>query len=81
MHPVYYCNREIILAEEKYMNYELEILAIVKALKKFWVYLLGIPFKVIIDCHIFMVTINKKDLCAIGFTFGRVQLYNRTSAG
>jgi len=45
------------------MSYELEMLAIVKILKKFRVYLLGIPFKIITDCCAFMVIMNKKDLC------------------
>jgi len=46
MHLVYYCGKTS--AEKKYTSYELEVLAIVKALKRFQVYLLGIPFKIII---------------------------------
>jgi hypothetical protein len=42
MHSVYYCNRKTTSTEEKYTSYELEILAIIKALKKFQVYLLEI---------------------------------------
>jgi len=60
MHPVYYCRKAS--AEKKYTSYELEVLAIVKALKRFQVYLLGIPFKIITDCCAFMATMNKKDL-------------------
>jgi len=51
------------LAEEKYTSYELEILAIIKALKKFRVYLLGNPFKIVTDCKAFTLTMKKKDLC------------------
>lgn len=45
------------------MSYELEVLAIVKALVKFRVYLLGIPFKIITDCRAFALTMHKRDLC------------------
>jgi len=63
MHPVYYCSGKTTPAEEKYTSYELEVSAIVKALKKFRVYLLGIPFKIVTDCRAFAVTMNKEDLC------------------
>jgi hypothetical protein len=58
-----------------YTSYELEALAVVKARKKFQLYLLGIPFKVIINYRAFMAIMNKKNLyarSAIGFTSGRV---------
>ena len=35
-HPVFYANRKTTPAEEKYSSYELEVLAITKALKKLW---------------------------------------------
>lgn len=63
MHPVYYSSDKTTPAEERYTSYELEVLAIVKALKKFRIYLLGIPFKIVTDCRAFMATMNKKDLC------------------
>ena len=62
-HPVYYSSGKISPAEEKYTSYELEVLAIAKALKKFRVYLLGIPFKIITRCRAFALTMRKKDLC------------------
>jgi hypothetical protein len=62
-HPVYYSSGKTTPAEAKYTSYELEVLAIVKALGKFRVYLLGIPFKIITDCRAFALTMNKKDLC------------------
>ena len=63
MHPVYYFSRKTNDAQKKYTSYELEMLAVVEALKKFRVYLLGISFKIYTDCAAFAVTMNKKDLC------------------
>ena len=62
-HPIYYSSGKTLPAEEKYTSYELEALAIVKTLKKFRVYLLGIPFKIITDCRAFALTMRKKNLC------------------
>jgi len=62
-HPVYYYSDKTTPVEEKYTSYQLEVLAIIKALKKFRVYLLGIPFKIVTDCHAFVATMNKKELC------------------
>jgi len=61
-HPIYYSSGKTSPAERRYTSYELEVLAIVKALIKFRVYLLGISFKIITDCRAFALTI-KKDLC------------------
>lgn len=63
LHPVYFSSGKTTPAEEKYSSYELEVLAIVKALKKFRIYLLAIPFKIVTDCRAFTLTMNKKDLC------------------
>ena len=62
-HPVYYSSEKTLPAEEKYTSYELEVLAIAKALKKFRVYLLGIPFKIVTDRQMFVLTMRKKYLC------------------
>ncbi|CAK9801710.1 Transposon Ty3-I Gag-Pol polyprotein [Anthophora plagiata] len=62
-HLVYYSSGKTTPAEEKYTSYELEVLAIVKALKKFRVYLLGISFRIITDCRAFVLMMRKKDLC------------------
>jgi hypothetical protein len=62
-HPVYYASGKTTVAEEKYSSYELEVLAIVKAIRKFRVYLLGISFRIVTDCHAFTMTMGKKDLC------------------
>jgi len=60
LHPIYYTSGTTSTTEKKYTSYELEVLAIVKSLKKFRVYLLGIPFKIITDCQAFSLTIKKK---------------------
>lgn len=62
-HPVYYASGTTTPAEKKYASYDLEVLAIVKALKKFRSYLLGIPFTIVTDCRAFTQSMNKKDLC------------------
>ncbi|GAB1860148.1 RNA-directed DNA polymerase [Camponotus japonicus] len=62
-HPVYYSSGKTTPAESKYASYEPEVLAIIKALKKFRVYLLGIAFTIVTDCRAFALTMNKKDLC------------------
>ncbi|GFV95870.1 retrovirus-related Pol polyprotein from transposon 17.6 [Trichonephila clavipes] len=49
-------------AEEKYYSHELEVLAIINALKKFRVYLLGQHFKIVTDSSAFQITMQKKDL-------------------
>lgn len=60
LHPVYYASGKTIPAEEKYPSYKLEVLAIVKALKRFRTYLLGIKFKIITDCRAFAQTMSKR---------------------
>ncbi|GFX91034.1 hypothetical protein TNCV_5106641 [Trichonephila clavipes] len=60
LHPVQYMSQKTTQAEEKYSRYELEVLAVVNALKKFRTYLLGNPFKIITDCSAFQKTMDKK---------------------
>ncbi|GFV97453.1 hypothetical protein TNCV_2039611 [Trichonephila clavipes] len=60
LHPVYYMSKKTNTAEEKYDSYELEVLAIINALKKFRVYLLGQHFKIVTDCSAFQKTMQKK---------------------
>ena len=62
-HPVYYYSGKTTPAESKYASYELEVLAVIKALKRFRVYLLGITFSIVTDCRAFALTMSKKDLC------------------
>ncbi|GFW78535.1 retrovirus-related Pol polyprotein from transposon 17.6 [Trichonephila clavipes] len=63
-HPIYYFSRKTTVQQEKYSSYELEVLAIIEALKKFRSYLLGTKFKIITDCDAFQKTMHKKDLPA-----------------
>ncbi|GFY00394.1 hypothetical protein TNCV_1664331 [Trichonephila clavipes] len=62
LHPVYYMSKKTNTAEEKYDSYELEVLAIINALKKFRVYLLGQHFKIVTDCSAFQKTMQKEEL-------------------
>ncbi|GFY43669.1 transposon Tf2-8 polyprotein [Trichonephila inaurata madagascariensis] len=62
LHPVYYMSKKTNTAEVKYDSYELGVLAIINALNKFRVYLLGQHFKIVTDCSAFQKTIYKKDL-------------------
>lgn len=63
LHPIYYASWKTVGAEERYSSYELEVLAVIRALRKFRVYLLGIPFRIITDCKAFTQTMAKKDAC------------------
>lgn len=49
-------------AERRYHSYELETLAVVKALQHFRHYLIGLQFKVVTDCNALKSTERKKDL-------------------
>lgn len=62
VHPIYYYSKKTTPAEEKYTSYELEVLAVISAVKKFRIYLLGNKFKIITDCAAFQKTMQKKDL-------------------
>ncbi|UYV81297.1 SNRNP200 [Cordylochernes scorpioides] len=62
MHPVHYMSKKTNEAQQKYSSYELEVLEVVEAVKKFRIYLLGIKFKILTDCSAFTMTLKKKDL-------------------
>lgn len=49
-------------SESKYHSYELETLAVVRALQHFRPYLIGVNFKIITDCNALKATERKKDL-------------------
>lgn len=61
-HPVYYLSYKTTEAEKKWCSYELEIFAIIKAIKKFRVYLLEIKFKIVTDCQAIQRTLFKGNL-------------------
>ncbi|GFT85706.1 transposon Tf2-9 polyprotein [Trichonephila clavipes] len=48
--------------ERKYTSFELEVLAVVEALKKFRINVLGTSFKIITDCDALIKTLSKKEL-------------------
>ncbi|GBO35953.1 Retrovirus-related Pol polyprotein from transposon 297 [Araneus ventricosus] len=62
LHPTFYMSKKTTDAEKKYSSYELEALAVIEAVKKFRVYLLGIPFKIVTDCAALEKTMPKKRL-------------------
>jgi ribonuclease HI len=62
MYPIQYMSKKTTPQQEKYHSYELEVLAIIEALKKFRNYLLGTKFKIITDCDAFQKTMHKNDL-------------------
>uniref|UniRef100_A0A2S2QSP7 Retrotransposable element Tf2 protein type 2 n=1 Tax=Sipha flava TaxID=143950 RepID=A0A2S2QSP7_9HEMI len=61
LHPICYMSKKTSEAQQKFHSYELEVLAIVEALKKFRVYLLGLRFKIVTDCAAFTKTLEKRN--------------------
>lgn len=61
-HPTAYYSRKTTEDEARYHSYELEALAIVCALERFRVYLIGIPFVIRTDCNSLKLLENKRDL-------------------
>lgn len=59
-HPVAWFSKCTTPAESKYHSFELETLAIVYALKRFRMFLEGIPFTIVTDCNSLTLTLNKK---------------------
>lgn len=59
---VAYFSRRTQGAESKYHSYDLETLAVVKALQHFRHYLIGLEFTVVTDCNALKLTQHKKDL-------------------
>ncbi|GJQ78594.1 hypothetical protein Trydic_g11704 [Trypoxylus dichotomus] len=59
---VLYFSKTTTPQEQAYHSYELETLAIVEAVKRFRVYLLGVHFRVITDCSAVRATMTKRDL-------------------
>lgn len=61
-HPTAYFSKSTSDAESRYHSFELETLAIIYALRRFRVYLEGIPFKVVTDCNSLTMTLKKRDI-------------------
>jgi len=78
LHPVYYAIGKTTAAKQKYHSFELEVLAIIKALRKFRVYLTEIKFKIVTDCQAFAQTMKETDTCMRVARWALFQLYHRT---
>ncbi|GBP44073.1 Retrovirus-related Pol polyprotein from transposon 17.6 [Eumeta japonica] len=61
-HAVAYFSKVTQGAESKYHSYELETLAVVKAVQNFRHYLVGLEFTIVTDCNALKATERKKDL-------------------
>jgi len=55
-------SRKTTQREERYVIYELEVLALIKAVKKWRIYLLGINFLIVTDCLAYTMTMKKDDV-------------------
>lgn len=78
-HPIGYYSRKTTPEESRYNSYELEALAIVEALEKFRVYLLGIDFVIKTDCNSLKHLEKKRDLSPrIGRWFVRLSEFTYT---
>lgn len=62
LQPVAYYSRQTTPEEKNFHSYELETLAVVCALKKFRVFLLGKEFRIVTDCSALRSTFQKRDL-------------------
>ena len=60
--PVFYFSKRTTDLESKYHSFELELLAIINAIKRYRVYLQGIKFKILTDCNAIKCALNKKDI-------------------
>ncbi|XP_036347413.1 uncharacterized protein LOC118756776 [Rhagoletis pomonella] len=60
--PVFFYSRQCSVAETRFPSHELEVLAIVEALTRFRMYLLGKPFTVVTDCNAIVTTKAKTPL-------------------
>ncbi|XP_011859685.1 PREDICTED: uncharacterized protein LOC105557126 [Vollenhovia emeryi] len=60
MRPVSYFSRRTTATEARYHSFELECLAAVYAIKRYHIYLSGIPFTIVTDCDSFRLTLYKQ---------------------
>lgn len=61
-HPIQYFSRKTRPEEQKYHSYELEVLAIIEALKKWRIYVIGKKIRIVSDCNAFALTMKKKEV-------------------
>lgn len=62
LHPIFYFSKRTTTVKSRYHSFELETLAIIYALNRFRIYLIGISFKIITDCNALKMTLQKKDI-------------------
>lgn len=60
--PVAYFSQSTNAAESKYHSFELEMLAVVKSVERFHIYLYGLDFTIVTDCHALVYAVNKAHL-------------------
>jgi len=60
--PTAYYSQSTNKAEANYHSYELEMLPMVKAVERFHIYLYGLQFTIITDCHTLVYAVNKAHL-------------------
>lgn len=60
--PVAYYSQNTNSAESRYHSFELEMLAILRTVERFHIYLYGINFSVVTDCNALVHAINKANL-------------------
>lgn len=61
LHPVAYYSRRPSDAESKLHGFVLETLAIIYSLRRFHVYLHGLPFRIVTDCNSLVMTLSQRD--------------------
>lgn len=61
-HPIAYYSKAATADESRYHSFDLETLVILYALRRFEVYLKGIEFTVVTDCHSLSMTLEKRDM-------------------
>lgn len=60
--PVAYFSQTTNQAESRYHSFELEMLAVIRAIERFHIYLYGLDFTVITDCNALVHSVNKANL-------------------
>lgn len=61
-HPIFYFSKRTTDTESRYHSFELEMLAVIYALRRFRIYLHGIKFKIVTDCASLKMTLDKKEI-------------------
>ena len=59
-HPVFYFSKRTTAVESRHHSFKLDTFAIIHALRHFWIYLQGIPFKIDTDCNALKLTLDKE---------------------